>query len=134
DPIWHLYSDIKNEEATRINPVLTNYYTRMADLNSKYLKYRMEKDGSADYYPDANLTLRLSYGQVKGIDPDGPAEYSWQTNIDQTIAKHQEGSHEFHIPERLREIYAKKDFGRWTEKGTVPVNFIADNHTSGGNS
>ncbi len=134
DPAWQLYTEINKVRTDRINPVLSNYYSRLEELNARYLKYRMQKDGAAEYYPDANLTLRITYGQIKGIDPEGPAEYAWQTNIDQTVAKHEPESHEFHIPEKLRALHARKDYGRWAANGTVPVNFTADNHTSGGNS
>jgi hypothetical protein len=134
DPAWQLYQAIQQLRAERIIGPLSSYYNRIAELNRLYMHYRMEKDQGKDYYPDANLTLRLSYGKVKGIDPDGPAEYTWQTNFDQVIAKDQPGSHEFALPQGLKDLYARKDYGRWAVKGTVPVNFVTDCHTSGGNS
>src|SRR5690606_36642729 len=71
--------------------------------------------------------------------PEGPAGYSYQTYVDEVIAKDQPDLEEFRVPQKLKELYAAKDFGRWAIKGpdgnkTVPVGFIADNHTSGGNS
>ncbi len=134
DPVWQLYNEINKVRTGQINPVLSDYYSRLEELNGRYLKYRMQKDGPREYYPDANLTLRITYGQIKGIDPEGPAEYAWQTDLNQTVAKDQPGSHEFSVPEKLKELHARKDYGRWAVNGTVPVNFIADNHTTGGNS
>ncbi len=94
-----------------------------------------------DLYPDANLTLRLTYGEIKGIDPEGDAGYSFQTNLEEAIAKNNPNVEEFTVPKKLLELYAKKDYGRWGIKKsnapnetTVPLAFIASNHTSGGNS
>jgi hypothetical protein len=101
---------------------------------------QMRRDADKAFYPDANLTLRLTYGHVSGIDPDGPAGYSYQTNIDEIIAKDQPDVEEFRVPEKTKELFAKKDYGRWgisngsTNPRTLPVAFLADNHTSGGNS
>ena len=86
------------------------------------------------YYPDANLTLRLTYGKVAGMDPDGPAGYSHQTNVDEVIEKDNPEVEEFRVPEKLKDLHSRKDYGRWAVNGTVPLAFIADNHTSGGNS
>jgi hypothetical protein len=116
----------------------------MAYLNRLYMAAQMKADpGNADFYPDANGTLRLSYGQVKGIDPDGPAPYSFQTNLDEVIAKDNPAVDEFRVPEKLKALHTREEFGRWEDDnadgkkggdGTVPVAFIADNHTTGGNS
>lgn len=95
----------------------------------------------AAMYPDANLTLRLTYGKVDGIDPDGAAPYSFQTYLDEAIAKNNPDVEEFRVPKKLVELYDQKDFGRWaiphpadSAGKTVPIAFIASNHTSGGNS
>ncbi len=120
---------------------------------------QMAQSTGRSFYPDANLTLRLTYGHIKGIDPDGPAGYAYQTNIDEIMAKDQPDNEEFRVPERSKELFAAKDYGRWgipltvlnpatmpgfnaatpsptktTAPRTVPVAFLADNHTTGGNS
>ncbi|MGN6477292.1 MAG: S46 family peptidase, partial [Flavipsychrobacter sp.] len=71
---------------------------------------------------------------IDGIDPDGPAGYSYQTTLDGVIANDNPEVDEFKAPQKLTELYNKKDYGRWAVNGTVPVAFIASNHTSGGNS
>lgn len=134
DPAWQLYNAITTLRAQRITPALSNYYSAMKDLNRQYMKAQMKLDKLKDFYPDANQTLRLTYGKVQGIDPSGAAPYSFQTNLDQAIAKDNPEVEEFRVPQRLKDLYAKKDYGQWNVNGTVPIAFIASNHTSGGNS
>ncbi len=134
DPAWILYNAISQLKAERVDPVLSVYYDQMKYLNRLYMKAQMTLDKQTKFFPDANLTQRLTYGNVKGIDPDGPAGYSYQTNLDEAIAKHNPAVEEFDIPEKLRQIHKEKDFGRWAVNGTVPIAFIASNHTTGGNS
>src|SRR5690606_89219 len=100
--------------------------------NRLYMKAQMQLDKTKEFYPDANQTLRLTYGTVKGIDPDGPAGYSYQTNLDEAVLKANPDVEEFNMPQKLKDLHQAKDYGRWAVNGTVPVAFIATNHTSGG--
>ncbi|HLO70639.1 MAG TPA: S46 family peptidase [Flavipsychrobacter sp.] len=134
DAAWQLYNGIAQLRKDKINPVLSLYSADMAYLNRLYMNAQMKLDRNKAFFPDANLTLRLTYGQVAGIDPDGPAGYSYQTNLDGVIAKDNPEVEEFKVPEKLKELYNKKNYGSWAVNGTVPVAFIANNHTSGGNS
>ncbi len=133
DPAWQLYTAI-NGAYKSASDVMANYNEHMAYLNRLYMKCQMQKDQFKHFYPDANLTLRLAYGKVKGLDPDGPAGYSYQTNLDQVVALDDPNVDIFRVPAKLKELHATHNYGRWAVKGTVPVAFIADNHTSGGNS
>lgn len=134
DPAWILYNAISDLKAEYITPALKKYENQIDYLNRLYMKAQMTLDKRTNFFPDANLTLRLTYGKVKGIDPDGPAGYSFQTNLDEAIAKHNPDVEEFDIPKKLRTLHKEKDYGRWELNGTVPVGFIATNHTTGGNS
>lgn len=134
DPAWMLYNAINTLAKQRVYPALSKYKDQMSYLNRLYMKAQMELDKTTNFFPDANLTLRLTYGKVKGIDPDGPAGYSFQTNLDGAVAKHNPEVEEFDMPEKLRRIHQEKDYGRWNVNGTVPIGFIATNHTTGGNS
>lgn len=88
-----------------------------------------------DFYPDANLTLRVAYGHVKGYSPADAVYYKPSSTIKGIMQKDNPDIFDYDIPQRLRDIYAEKDFGRWTDAdGEVPVCFIATNHTTGGNS
>lgn len=133
-PVYQLYRSITALRNKRVLPVLRQSTERMTRLNRLYMAAQMHKQPEGSMYPDANLTLRVTYGHVKGIDPDGPAGYSYQTNIDEAIAKDQPDVEEFRVPLLLKDLQANKNYGRWAVKGTVPLAFIADNHTSGGNS
>lgn len=134
DPAWRLYNDIATYRKTTLAPALSEFSNSMNYYNRLYMKARMKKDWNTDFYPDANLTLRLAYGKVEGMDPDGPAPYSYQTNLDEAIAKDNPEVEEFRVPQKLKNLYSRKDYGRWAVNGTVPLAFIATNHTSGGNS
>ena len=134
DPAWQLFNAVNTMRKQKILPALNDYYARMRYLNRLYMKAQMIKDKNKTFYPDANLTLRLAYGQVKGLNPDGPATYSFQTNLGEVVALDDTTSDIFRVPKKLKDLYSAKDFGRWGSNGNMPVAFIASNHTSGGNS
>lgn len=93
------------------------------------------KAGREAFYPDANLTLRVAYGKIQGYNPADGVYYEPSSTLTGIIEKDNPEIFDYNIPQNLREIYAEKDFGRWTdENGEVPVCFIATNHTTGGNS
>ncbi len=134
DPAWQLFNAINTTRKEKVLPVLNDYNARMRYLNRLYLKAQMVKDKKKEFYPDANLTQRITYGQVKGLDPDGAEKYAWQTNLAQVVALDDTTSDIFKVPAKLKDLYKKKDYGRWGVNGTMPVAFVASNHTSGGNS
>ena len=136
------------------NDPASQYYLQMHDwalphlnkaraLNSDLkLLYRTYMRGQIEftpdrtvYYPDANLTLRVSYGHIKGYSPYDGAYYHPSSTLKGIIEKDDPEIFDYNIPQKLRDIYHTKDFGRWVdENGEVPVCFIATNHTTGGNS
>lgn len=134
DPAWQLYNAANTMRQQRILPGLAKYNERLNYNNRLYMKAQVAQNNTGMLYPDANLTLRITYGQVKGIDPDGPAPYSYQTNLNEVISKNNPEVEEFHVPMKLIDLHANKNYGRWAVNGTVPVAFIATNHTTGGNS
>lgn len=134
DPAWQLFNAISKYRRQYIVPALTQYATKMSYYNRLYMKGQMAEKWNTLFYPDANFTLRLTYGKVEGMDPDGPADYSFQTNLDQAIEKDDPEVEEFRVPAKLKQLHQEKNYGRWGVNGTVPLAFIAGNHTSGGNS
>lgn len=134
DPAWQLYTAITQLRNKKLVPALAKYNDDMAYLNRLYLNSQMKLDGTKSFYPDANLTLRLTYGVVAGIDPDGPSGYSYQTNLNQAISKDNPEVEEFKVPQKLKDLHSSKNYGKWATDGNVPIAFIANNHTSGGNS
>lgn len=87
------------------------------------------------YFPDANGTMRVTYGKVKGYEPRDAVYYEPLTYLDGVMEKYIPGDYEFDVPEKLQELYATKDYGQYTDDtGQVPVCFLGTNHTTGGNS
>ena len=104
-------------------------------LQRTYMKGQLELFPDARIFPDANSTLRVTYGKVDGYDPKDAVSYAPVTYLDGVLEKYVPGDYEFDLPENLIEIYEPKDFGPYADHtGKVPVNFIGTNHTTGGNS
>ena len=103
-----------------------------------YVKALMEWDKERAFFPDANLTLRVAYGKVAGYDYADGEYHLPQTTLEGIIAKDNPEIYDYNVPQALRDAYATKEYGRWGReingKYTVPVCFIATNHTTGGNS
>ena len=103
-----------------------------------YMRALREWDAKRAFYPDANLTLRVAYGKVAGYNYADAEYHHPVSTIDGIIAKDDPNIYDYNIPQQLRDIYAAKDYGRWGEeiygRKSVPVCFLATNHTSGGNS
>ena len=108
--------------------------TEIASLMKDYMKAQMEVFPDKAFFPDANMTLRASYGQVKGMQARDGLAYLPQTFLEGVMEKYVPGDREFDVPEKLLELYKNKDYGRYGQDGRLPVCFIATNHTSGGNS
>ena len=111
---------------------------RLNELYTCYIRGLREWDTTRAFYPDANLTLRVAYGSVAGYEYADGEYHTPQTTLDGIIAKDNPEIYDYDIPQRLRDLYATKDYGRWgveiDGRRTVPVCFLATNHTTGGNS
>ena len=104
----------------------------------EYMQALREWDKERAFYPDANFTLRVAYGTVTGYENVDGEYHTHLTTLDGIIAKDNPEIYDYNIPQALRDIHARKDYGRWgimkNGSPTVPVCFLASNHTSGGNS
>ncbi len=134
DPAWQIWHAVSQASAEKIAPGLSRYSANLRYLNRLYLEAQMKFETEKSFYPDANLTLRLTYGKVSAMSPDKKTHYPFQTTLDDIIAVDDPQKEDFRVPEKLKDLYLKKDFGRWADNGKIPVAFIAANHTSGGNS
>ena len=135
DPASIYYIEMQNWAL----PYLNKARTINRELQLSYRTYmRGQIEFAPDrtvYYPDANLTLRVSYGHIKGYSPYDGAYYHPSSTLKGIIEKDNPEIFDYNIPQKLRDIYAARDFGRWVDvRGEVPVCFIATNHTTGGNS
>ena len=99
-----------------------------------YMKAILELFPKQRNFPDANSTLRVTYGKVKGYEPNDAVYYEPFTTLDGVMEKYIPGDYEFDVPKKLVDLYQAKDYGNYGVKGKMPVCFIATNHTTGGNS
>jgi len=134
DPIVVSFSQFSDLLMAEAGPV----YGKLQDLLNRnyqiYMAALMEMEEEKRLYPDANFTMRFSYGKVDSYKPKDGVEYGYYTSLSGVMDKATEGFVDYAVPEKLRELYEAKDFGKYGVNGTMPVCFIASNHTSGGNS
>ena len=98
------------------------------------MKAQLELNTESRIFPDANSTLRVTYGKVQGYEPKDATIYSPITYLDGVMEKYIPGDYEFDVPKKLVDLYNAKDYGQYGENGKMPVCFIGTNHTTGGNS
>jgi hypothetical protein len=134
DPFYSLAISVNDFLSTNVRPELNRISEEIQKLNRKYMTAQMEFDRDHLFYPDANSTLRVSYGSVKGYLSKDAVYFNYFTTLKGIMEKDNPGIYDYDVPERLRQLYRSKDYGPYTQNGEVPVCFIADNHTSGGNS
>ncbi|MDC1379491.1 S46 family peptidase, partial [Algibacter sp.] len=139
--------NINNDAAYKYaKPIIDEFYNMIdqefqqknepiAALQTKYMTALMEALPNARYFPDANSTLRVTYGQVRGYSPKDAVYYNHVSYLDGVIEKYIPGDYEFDVPQKLRDLHASKDYGPYADtNGKVPVCFLGTNHTTGGNS
>ena len=139
DPATEFFNEFLKWYATDIQPVTTKLNQDLQLAYRDYMRGQMTycrtQRVQKAFYPDANLTLRVAYGHIKGYSPADGIYYVPSSTIKGIMEKDNPEIFDYNIPQRLRDIYASKDYGRWADaSGEVPVCFIATNHTTGGNS
>lgn len=134
DPAVRLFLDIVDAYRTKLMPEYSAIKDPIDSLQRQYMKALIDVFPNKKFYPDANGTMRVTYGQVEGYQPKDGVQYLPKTYLDGVIAKYIPGDYEFDLPERLLELYQAKDYGPYAENGRLPVNFLGSNHTTGGNS
>jgi hypothetical protein len=129
-----LYTDIFKTYVTTVSPKLNELQANINQLQRTYMQAQMDVFTKKVFYPDANSTLRVTYGNVKGYTAKDAVQYDFYTYLDGVMEKYKPGDYEFDVPQKLIDLYNKKDFGPYGVNGKQPVCFIAANHTTGGNS
>ncbi len=102
--------------------------------NRSYIQGMRMMNSNTAYYPDANSTIRMTYGKVMDYDPRDAVHYSWYSTLTGIMQKEDPKNEEFIVPKKLKDLYEKKDFGQYAYNGDVPVAFLTDNDITGGNS
>ncbi len=134
DPAFIVAKSV-NDVRTSLQKDLEGFNADMSKGQRTYLAGVMEYMPDKTQYPDANSTMRLTYGKVQDYYPYDAVHYNWFTTLDGVVQKYQPGDYEFDLPERLIELNNKKEYGRYAApEGHLPVCFITDNDITGGNS
>ncbi|MBE6217932.1 MAG: S46 family peptidase [Bacteroidales bacterium] len=142
DPAFVFFNEFLKWYTDEVQPHTQKINQDLQLAYRDYMRGQMEfaaavegKAGLDAFYPDANLTLRVAYGHIKGYSPADGVYYTPSSTIKGIMEKDNPEIFDYNIPQRLRDIYAEKDYGQWADaSGEVPVCFIATNHTTGGNS
>lgn len=114
---------------------ITDFTSRKQDLAQQYIAGLMQKNEGRLFYPDANSTMRLTYGKVDGYSPQDGVYYNYFTTMDGLLAKYKPGDYEFDLPADFLKLAREKDYGRYAnENGNLVTCFITNNDITGGNS
>jgi hypothetical protein len=128
-------TSILNDFRQKVGPYLGSILGKLESTNSLYLKAIMEMKKDQKLYPDANFTMRLTYGTVQDYYPRDAVYYNYFTTLKGVMEKEDSTNEEFIVPAKLKALYKNKDFGRYADSsGKMPVCFISNNDITGGNS
>ncbi len=135
DPLLQLFAQFREHYLKNTEGKYAALQSQIDTHQKKFMAQQMETDKDRKFFPDANSTLRVTYGKVKGSNPRDAVYYGYQTHLAGIMEKYVPGDYEFDVPKKLIDLYNKKDYGIYKDKtGDVPVAFTATNHTTGGNS
>ncbi|HSW67309.1 MAG TPA: S46 family peptidase, partial [Bacteroidales bacterium] len=135
DPTYQLAKAFFDFRDNIVAPAHQAIQTQIDSLQRIYMQALMKMQPEQRFYPDANLTLRVTYGKVEGYYPRDAVYYSYYTTLTGKMEKENPDDNEFVVEEKLKELYHKRNFGRYADaNGEMRLCFIASNHTSGGNS
>lgn len=130
-----LFAQSVKQERKALSDALKGFDSAYNLAHRTYVKGLLAMENDQPHWPDANFTLRLTYGQVKGYSPRDCDYYGHQTTLEGVMEKEDPDNWEFVVSDRLKELYQKKDFGPYAmPDGRMPVAFCATTHTTGGNS
>lgn len=123
------------EQMQRLAGEMNKGINDLYEAKKDYIAGIMEMRNGSPIYPDANLTMRLTYGKVLPYSPADAVYYDFITTLAGVMEKEIPGDYEFSVPEKLKELYNSKDFGRYAmEDGRMPLAFLSNNDITGGNS
>lgn len=135
DPAYIFWKTLNDLYVAQVQPKLQEIQPNINLLQRQYMAAQMVVFKEKRFFPDANSTLRLTYGQVRGYAPRDAIHYEYQTYLDGVMEKYIPGDYEFDVPKKLIDLWKAKDYGQYaTADGRLPVAFLGSNHTTGGNS
>ncbi|PWA06556.1 S46 family peptidase [Flavobacterium psychrotolerans] len=134
DKAFQLVKEMADKYLKEVAPKYEKINLKITDLQRTYMKAQLELNKNSRIFPDANGTLRVTYGKVKGYEPKDAITYKPMTYLDGVLEKYIPGDYEFDVPSKLIDLYRTKEYGPYGKNGKMPVCFIGTNHTTGGNS
>jgi hypothetical protein len=133
DPAWPLQQAFA-ANADAIDTIVRPANELLAKGRRLFVKGLREMQGDKNFYPDANSTMRVTYGKILDYSPADAIDFHYVTTLDGLMAKEDPSSWEFTVPEKLKQLYEDKDYGRYGEDGKMIVAFLTNNDITGGNS
>ena len=133
DPACKLYEAVLGKIASKY-PAMQAGQEKSDAATKAFAAGLLEWRKGQPSYPDANSTMRLTYGTVKGYSPRDAVVYNYFTTLDGVMEKEDPTHYEFIVPARLKELWQEKDFGQYAEDGKVHTCFLSNNDITGGNS
>jgi hypothetical protein len=134
DPAMKIAMSIRNSLTVKMMALMP-YFRAIPEWQGVYMKGLMAMQPEKNFYPDANFTIRLTYGQVLPYSPRDGVEYKHYTTLRGVIEKEDRSNPlEFEVTDKMKDAYAKSDYGRWGQDGELRVNFLSNNDITGGNS
>ncbi len=133
DPVWALQKAFA-ANAAKIDSLTKPASDLLTAGRRSFVKGIREMLSDKNFYPDANSTMRLTYGKVMDYSPADAIEYNYVTTLDGLMAKEDSTNWEFVVPAKLKQLYKNKDYGKYGENGKMVVAFITNNDITGGNS
>lgn len=135
DPAYQAAASMRSFFETNLQKPLLALTTSNDSLQRIYMHGLMKMQSNKTLYPDANFTLRVTYGKVEGYSPADAVYYKHYTTLEGILEKENPDIYDYVVESRLKELYKNKDFGRYADaEGRMRVAFAASNHTTGGNS
>ena len=134
DPGYAHYSNHYNNWVTDVIPNYYGFKDKMDLLLKTFVAGKLEMFPNKKHWPDANSTLRITFGQLEGSEPADGKVYTEHTTLDGIIAKYNSGNPDFDLKPRMLELYQSKDYGQYAQDDELWVCFSGSNHTTGGNS
>jgi len=134
DPVYILAMSIRDLYKTAISPKYSELSNKVNKLQRTYMAGLMAMQSDKVFYADANSTFRVHFGKVAGYKARNAVKYDYYTTLEGIIEKDNPNIFDYDVPQKLRDLYAAKDYGRYGKNGEMNVCFAATNHTTGGNS
>ena len=134
DPIYKIANQLLDNYRKQVSPGYATFAAAEDSLMRLYVQAQLELFPDETYWPDANSTMRLTYGQMEGSQPEDGLIYKPYTTLQGVVRKYIPGDTEFDLPAKLIELYQNRDFGPYATDGELRVCFLGSNHTTGGNS